>query len=248
MKLNCDLGEGFGRWQMGHDELVMPYIDMANIACGFHASDPSIMASTVQLAIKHNVSIGAHPSYPDLQGFGRREMTFTSEEITHMMLYQLGALESICQAYDTQVDYVKPHGALYHAMMNNLATRMAILQAIAMWCENKKQVVPLMVLANQDFAQLKADADTLSIPLLFEAFADRAYTDECGLVSRDVKGAVLEEDDAIEKQVISLIEHQQVQSINGNVLDIHADTLCVHGDNPQALASVKKIRHLIDSF
>ena len=248
MRLNCDLGESFGSWQMGNDELIMPYVDMANIACGFHASDPSVMAKTVQLACAYNVSIGAHPGYPDLQGFGRRDMALTMDEITDMVLYQVGALQAICRAYGTNVDYVKPHGALYNTMMANEGVRAAILKALAMLSENSANTLPLMVLSNAQAGEIKQHALSYSVPVIFEAFADRAYTDEGSLVPRKLEGAVLESDDAIEAHVKGLIKQQQVTSINGKSIKIIADTICVHGDSLHALESVKKIRQLISSL
>ncbi len=248
MKLNCDLGESFGQWKMGNDELIMPYIDMANVACGFHASDPSVMAKTVQLAQAHNVTIGAHPSYPDLQGFGRRNMSMGTAEITDMVLYQVGALQAICHAYGTEVQYVKPHGALYNTMMVDETVRSAIFKAVAMLSEAATKPLPLMVLSNAQAGKVKQHALSYSVPVIFEAFADRAYTDEGSLVPRKLEGAVLENDDEIETHVKGLIQKQQVTSINGNTIEIVADTICVHGDNLHALESVKKIREMIASL
>lgn len=248
MKLNCDLGESFGNWQMGHDELIMPYIDMANIACGFHASDPSVMSKTVQLAKVHNVSIGAHPGYPDLQGFGRREMSMSADEITDMVIYQIGALQAVCRAYGANVDYVKPHGALYNTMMKDDVVRGAILKALAILSDSAANTLPLMVLSNAQAGEIKQHALSYSVPVIFEAFADRAYTDEGCLVPRNLTGAMLDTDEAIEAHVIGLIQRQTVTSINGKDIEIMADTICVHGDNLHALESVKKIRQLISSL
>lgn len=247
--LNCDMGESFGSWSMGNDEAIMPHIDMANIACGFHASDPSTMAKTVALATKHHVSIGAHPSYPDLQGFGRRHMQFSPDEITHMVLYQVGALHSICQAHQTTVDYVKPHGALYHAMMKDLSVRQAVLKAVASLSTLSPQKnIPLMVLANSDSENFKQQAQAYNVPLLFEAFCDRAYNEDGHLASRTIKGAVLETDEAIEKQIKQIITQQQVTTLSNTNIAIHADTLCVHGDHSHALESVKKIKTFIQQL
>jgi UPF0271 protein len=248
MKLNCDLGESFGNWKMGNDEEIMPYIDMANIACGFHASDPFVMAKTVQLAKEHNVSIGAHPGYPDLQGFGRRAMSFSSEEICNLVLYQVGALQSICKANGVQVDYVKPHGALYNTMMVDENVRSGVLKALSLLSDNVSETLPLMVLANSNAGDIKQHALKYSVPVLFEAFADRAYTDEGSLVPRGQLGAVLESDADIEQHVKGLVERQEVVSINKKSISIAADTICVHGDNSHALESVKKIRQLIQSL
>lgn len=248
MKLNCDLGESFGQWKMGNDELIMPYIDMANIACGFHASDPSVMAKTVQSAKEYNVSIGAHPAYPDLQGFGRRAMSLSEDEIINIVVYQIGALQSICKAYGTQVDYVKPHGALYNTMMAEQDVREAVLKALAMLADSTSKALPLMVLANGEADQIREQASKYGVPLLFEAFADRAYTDQGSLVPRTQEGAVLGSDDAVHMHVLGLIKDQQVITASGKKMSIIADTICVHGDNAHALELVKSIRQLINSL
>lgn len=243
IKLNCDLGESYGAWKMGTDEQIMPYIDMANIACGFHASDPFIMDKTVKLAMQNNVTIGAHPGYPDLLGFGRRDMSFTAAEITQLILYQVGALKAICEANGTRVEYVKPHGALYNTMMKDKSQLTAIIEAVA----SLKEPIPLMVLANADAKDNKQLAAKHSVSLLFEAFADRRYADDGNLTSRNLEGSVLEDEKAIQNQIQSLITDKQVISISGKSLSVDADTLCVHGDNVQALESVKSIRQFIDS-
>ncbi|GAA0404005.1 5-oxoprolinase subunit PxpA [Cocleimonas flava] len=243
IKLNCDLGESYGAWKMGTDEQIMPYIDMANIACGFHASDPFIMDKTVKLAVQNNVTIGAHPGYPDLLGFGRRDMSFNADEIRQLVLYQVGALQAICEANGTKIGYVKPHGALYNTMMKSKSQLTAIMQAVA----SLKDPVPLMILANADAEENKQLAEKHSVSLLFEAFADRRYADDGNLTSRALEGSVLENENDIQDQIKSLITDKQAISISGNTLSVHADTLCVHGDNVQALESVKSIRKFIDA-
>ncbi|MEB8434409.1 5-oxoprolinase subunit PxpA [Cocleimonas sp. KMM 6892] len=243
IKLNCDLGESYGAWKMGTDEQIMPYIDMANIACGFHASDPFIMDKTVKLAVQNNVTIGAHPGYPDLLGFGRRDMSFNADEIRQLVLYQVGALQAICEANGTKIGYVKPHGALYNTMMKSQSQLTAIMEAVA----SLKDPVPLMILANADAEENKQLAEKHSVSLLFEAFADRRYADDGNLTSRALEGSVLENENDIQDQIKSLITDKQAISISGNTLSVHADTLCVHGDNVQALESVKSIRKFIDA-
>ena len=243
IKLNCDLGESYGAWKMGTDEQIMPFIDMANIACGFHASDPFIMDKTVKLAVQNKVMIGAHPGYPDLFGFGRRDMSFSAAEITQLVLYQVGALQAICEANGTRVEYVKPHGALYNTMMKDKSQLTAIIEAVA----SLKEPVPLMILANVDAEENKQLAAKHSVSLLFEAFADRRYADDGNLTSRSLEGSVLEDENDIKDQIQSLITDKQAISISGKPLSIHADTLCVHGDNVQALESVKNIRQFLDS-
>lgn len=244
MKLNCDMGESYGAWTMGMDADVMPYIDMANIACGFHASEPMTMAKTVSLAKQYDVAIGAHPSYPDLQGFGRREMHFSASEITNIVLYQVGALYSVCYAQGVSLDYVKPHGALYNAMMTDEVIFEAVLAAMS----SLPIRVPLMILATNQAAIMQAKAAKKGIKLLLEAFCDRAYTDEGALVSRSIQGAVLDSDAAIIERVKELVITKQITTISGKKLAVNADTICVHGDHDKALTSVKKIRAFIEGL
>lgn len=246
MKLNCDMAEGFGSWSMGLDNEVMPYIDMANIACGFHASDPFIMSKTVAMAKENGVSIGAHPGYPDLLGFGRRDIAFSLQEITDLIQYQVGALQAICAAKELSVDYVKPHGALYNLMMRDEAVLLTIIKAVAAISREKDQDLSLMVLANAQADTIKTTAKEYDVSILFEAFCDRAYNDDGSLVSRGVEGAVLADDESIEKRIQELIVDKEITCLSGKKLPIHADTVCVHGDNAHALATVKKIRDYIN--
>ena len=240
MKLNCDIGESFGHWRMGMDEAIMPHIDMANIACGFHASDPFTMAKTVKLAKENNVSIGAHPGYPDLLGFGRRAMSFSVDEIKAMITYQFGALNAICHTYGTQVDYIKPHGALYHCMMNDEAVLFGILELMTQF----HTPVALMVMANSQADHIQTIASSMNVKVLFEAFCDRAYDDNGHLVSRGVEGAILTNTE-IENRIDQLVNEQIITTISGKRLSIKVDTLCVHGDDQQALESVKKVRNYL---
>ena len=235
--LNCDMGESFGAWKMGADEQVMPWIDMANIACGFHASDPHVMSRTIDLAIEHEVMIGAHPSYPDLQGFGRRAMAFSEQEISELLIYQIGALKALCESKNTRLDYVKPHGALYHDMMNQPDVFRAVVDAVS--CFN----IPLMIMAttnNQDFLDI---ADLYDVPLLFEAFADRTYQGNGRLMPRTEVGSVLTKEEDIINQVKQIARYGKVTSADGFVIPMEADTLCVHGDNKDAIALIEKIRY-----
>ena len=169
--LNCDLGESFGAWTMGADAAVMPYISSANIACGFHAGDPSIMRKTVSLALSHGVQIGAHPAYQDLVGFGRRSMAYAAQELQDILHYQIGALDGICRAQGGRVSYVKPHGAMYNDMMANPAQLRAVLQAVASYDRR----LPLMLMATRDNSAAQQMGDEYGVTLWFEAFADRAY-------------------------------------------------------------------------
>lgn len=236
--LNCDMGESFGAWTMGLDDQVMEHVDCANIACGFHASDPSVMRKTVSLALKHDVRIGAHPAYPDLVGFGRRSMQCSPQEVTDLLHYQIGALDGICRAQGGQVSYVKPHGALYNDMMQNPDLLRTVMQAIAAY----SPTLQLMLLArrnNQPTRDLAADC---RVGLLFEVFADRAYDRQGYLVPRSEPGAVLHDAEQVVAQAIKLAGGQALIANDGSELLLEADTLCVHGDNPAAVDAVRRIR------
>ncbi|MDX3775029.1 5-oxoprolinase subunit PxpA [Chromatiaceae bacterium AAb-1] len=242
MKLNCDLGESFGSWNMGMDAEAMPYIDMANIACGFHAGDPDVMQRTLTLAKKHNVIIGAHPAYPDLNGFGRRSMRCSASEIINLLHYQIAALDGMAQSQGLTLRYVKPHGALYNDMMADPMILTAVIQAVAAYYKPLK----LMVLATADWQQLQQQAQSAGIELLFEAFADRRYTDEGKLQPRSQQGAVLHEQQMLQ-QVAQLVRTGTVTTVSGKTLALKADTLCVHGDNPTAIAQIRQIRELLQT-
>lgn len=240
MKLNCDLGESFGSWQMGLDTDVMPHIDMANIACGFHAGDADVMAKTLQLAKQHSVVVGAHPSYPDLQGFGRRSMALSHGEIVNCLHYQIAALDGMAQSAGLTLSYVKPHGALYNDMMSKPAVFDAVLDAIGRYYKPLK----LMILATAEQQQYRDLAAAKGVTLLFEAFADRRYTDDGKLTPRSQPGAVLHADEML-TQVAQLVKHGTVTTATGKQLPLAADTLCVHGDNQAAIAQVQQIRALL---
>jgi UPF0271 protein len=234
------MGEGFGNYSLGHDQKIMPYIQMANLACGFHASDPVTMHKSVKLCKEHNIEIGCHPSYPDLVGFGRREMQCSHEEIVSFVLYQLGALSAICQSYEAHISYVKPHGALYNTMMREEEVFKSIAKAIAKFDPSLK----LMILSskhNKHYAEL---AKKYGIKLLYEVFADRAYSDEGLLVPRTQKGAVIHDKEEVQKRMRQLIKKGFFKSINGKKLKLQADTICVHGDTKSALKLVKSLHKL----
>lgn len=242
MKLNCDMGEAFGTWKMGMDEEIMPYVDQANIACGFHASDPLTMSKTVALAKQHNVTIGAHPAYPDLVGFGRRNMDIAPTELKALIQYQVGALQGICKAHGTQVTYVKPHGALYNTMMADFSVLETVMQAVS----ELDPTLVLMVMAIPESDQVRALAEKYQLTLWFEAFSDRLYTDEGRLTPRKQSGAVHQTFDLIEQQVLQLSEQGALTTESGQLLAIQADTICVHGDGAHAVEAVQRIRQVVD--
>lgn len=243
IKLNCDLGESFGAWQMGQDAKVMPLIDQANIACGMHASDPLTLLNTVRLANQYGVEIGAHPGYPDKEGFGRRAMELSSDEIYALVLYQIAALDGVSKSQGTEVGYVKPHGALYHAMMKKAEVRSAILQAVADYPGN----IPLVMLANSEHEQYRKEASNLGVTLRFEAFADRGYLDSGQLIPRNQAGAVHKDISTVIAQAQQIAMHRQVTTQSGERIQLPADTLCVHGDNEHALEALRGIRTMLEA-
>ncbi|MBR9859079.1 MAG: LamB/YcsF family protein [Gammaproteobacteria bacterium] len=242
--LNADMGESFGPWIMGQDEAVMPFVDLANVACGFHAADPDTMRRTVQLAKRHGVSVGAHPAYPDLVGFGRRTLACSPAEIENMVLYQLGELDALCRAEGTRVSYLKPHGALYNDMMRDQHKLAAVMSAVAAFDAG----LPLMLMATANPAPARALAARHGINLWFEAFADRANDAEGFLVSRSLPGAVHHQTAQILEQARCIATGQPLIANDGSELRLQADTLCVHGDNPESIAAVKAIRQLLDTL
>ena len=240
LKLNCDLGESFGAWQMGLDAEVMPLIDQANIACGFHAGDPTVLVNTLILAKQHQVEIGAHPSYDDKQGFGRRSVKMNAEELKHLLWYQIAAVDGVAKSLGLELSYVKPHGALYNDMMANPALLETVMRSVASYHTPLK----LMLLATSSAAEHLLLAKHYQLELLFEAFADRRYKSDGSLIPRSQPGSVLDHQTAL-VQVQQLLQSGTVQSDTGDRLVIAADTLCVHGDNPAAVALVKSIRQLL---
>lgn len=235
--INCDLGESFGNFRVGHDSEIMPFITSANIACGFHAGDPLIMARTVKLAKENGVAIGAHPSFPDLMGFGRREMSLSKEEVKNIVTYQIGALEAFAKAIDKNLQHVKPHGALYNTAAKNEAYANAIIEALR--AVNSKLV--LFAPVNSKMAKTAVKA---GLRVAYEAFADRAYNPDGSLVSRNIAGAVIGEARLVAERVVRMVKEKKITTINGQTVkfdEVH--TICVHGDmlNAVELAdSVKK--------
>ena len=233
--LNCDLGESFGNYKIGMDEEVIKYISSANIACGFHASDPLVMAKTVLLAKENGVSIGAHPGYPDLVGFGRRNMNVSSAELKAMVQYQIGALNAFCKANGVKMNHVKPHGAMYNMAAKDEKLALAIAEGIA-------QVDDSLILLGLSGSQLLKAANQVGLKCANEVFADRAYEEDGSLVARTKEGAVITNEEEVIARVIKMIKEQKVKAITGKEIEIKPDSICVHGDNPKALNFVKVIR------
>ena len=242
--LNCDSGESYGAWSMGDDAHAIPLVDQANLACGFHAADPLIMQRAVTLAVTNGVQIGAHPAYPDLVGFGRRPMACTPAEVEAMILYQIGALDAFCRAAGVRVEYVKPHGALYNALVKDDALLTAALSA----CARYRQGLPLMVLAKADNARERRLAEVAGVPLLLEAFADRAYLADGSLAPRGQVGAVHHDPERILTQAIAIARGEDFPGLDGQPMRLQADSLCVHGDNAESLAVLRRLRAALDAL
>jgi len=239
IKLNCDIGESFGIWKMGNDEKIFPLIHMANLACGFHASDALTMQNSVKLAKQHNVEIGAHISYQDLVGFGRRSMNYTSEELIAISIYQISALEGFCKIEGMSVSYVKPHGALYNDMMKNDTIFIDILKAISSYNKNIKLMI-LSTLQNNKYNKI---AKSYGIELIYEVFADRNYTSDGFLVSRKEKNALIKNKSDIINRIKTLKEKKYLLDINNNKLFIEAHCICVHGDEQNALEFITSLKN-----
>jgi UPF0271 protein len=241
MLLNCDLGESYGSWTMGLDAQVMPHIDQANIACGFHGGDPLTIRKTLALAAQHGVTIGAHPAYPDLVGFGRRSMNLSSDEIIASLHYQVAALDGMASSQQLVLSYVKPHGALYNDMMAKADVRAAIMQAMASY----HRPLPLMLQATPQANEHRREAEAFGLELLLEAFADRCYDDDGKLLARSKPGAVHNRERML-SQVEQLQTDGTVTTVSGTVIELQADTLCVHGDNLEGVQAIQAIRALVD--
>lgn len=244
MKLNCDLGESFGSWSMGQDEQIMPLIDQANIACGMHAGDPLILQRTLQLAKAQNVEIGAHPSYPDLQGFGRRSMMMQQDELTALLHYQIAAVDGMAKNLSLILSYVKPHGALYNDMMANTKKGRELLNWVMKTIAEYHKPLDLMIQSTANWQQHLEAANKLGIELYFEAFSDRRYMSDGSLMPRSQAGAVLNAEQSL-TQVKTLLERQCVITSDNQALPLKVDSLCVHSDSPDSLIIAQQIRDLV---
>lgn len=233
--LNSDLGESFGCYKIGMDEEVLKHITSANIACGFHAGDPIQMDKTVKLAMKNNVQIGAHPGFMDVIGFGRREMKISKDEVKAYVKYQLGALNSFVISNGANIQHVKAHGALYNMAAKDYEISLAIAQAVY---EVDKNII-LLGLANSSIIDAGKD---VGLRVANEVFADRAYNSDGTLVSRSIEGSIIHDTNIAIKRVIKMVKENKVEDINGKHIDIKADSICVHGDNPKAIEFVKSIK------
>lgn len=229
--LNCDMGESFGRYELPVSEEVMTRITSANIACGFHAGDPMVMARAVAQCKEHGVAVGAHPGFPDLLGFGRREMAITPQEARNYLLYQVGALQAFCTSAGVKIKHVKPHGALYNMATQNEQLAHGLIDGLL----SLRPRPILVALSGSRFAQL---GEAAGLRVCHEVFADRAYGHDGFLVSRSVDGAVINDSEAIAQRALRMVERGEVETIDGDVIRLQADSICIHGDNPTATAGV----------
>lgn len=233
--LNSDMGESFGAYKLGGDAEIIKYVTTANVACGWHAGDPMVMDQVVKMAKERGVSVGAHPGYPDLMGFGRRKMVLSFQEVKNYVKYQIGALSAFTKSYGMQLSHVAPHGAMGNQCQYDEEISLAIVEAV-------KEIDPELVIYYCAGAVLGDIAESKGLRIASEIFADRAYMDDLSLVPRKMEGSMITDEDIAIARCVRMIKEGKVTSINGKELDIKGDTLCVHGDGEKALAFVQKIR------
>ena len=232
--LNCDMGESYGAWRMGADAAIMPLISSANIACGFHAGDPATIRATVGLAVEHGVAIGAHPSLPDLAGFGRRAMKISAQEMYDLVIYQAGAVEAFARAAGSRLHHVKCHGALYNMAANDEGLSEAMVRA----AKDLGGVMLYVLSRSKNYEKAKS----MGVPVAGEVFADRGYADDGTLAPRDRPGGMIEDAAQAVKQALAMVEQGYVTSLSGRRVPVAAETLCLHGDQAGAAAFAREIR------
>lgn len=238
MDINCDLGESFGIWKMGNDAAIMPYITSANIACGFHAGDFTTMLDTISLCQKYGVNMGAHPSFPDLQGFGRRKMQMSASEVYALVLYQMGALDALIRVKGGKLHHVKPHGALY----NQAAEESEIAEAIA---SAVKAFDSQLILYGLSGSKLIDKGKEKGLITRAEVFADRAYTQEGFLADRRLEGAVLTDEIRVKEQIACLVQGLPIHTIDKKTIRLDAETICIHGDGSRALEVAQWVKAVV---
>lgn len=238
--LNSDLGESFGAYKIGCDEDVIRCVTSANIACGWHAGDPLVLDRTIELAKNYGVSVGAHPGYPDLLGFGRRDIKVTPEEVYAYVLYQLGAFAAFAKKHGLEIQHVKAHGGMYNMAGKDLSLAAAICRAIR---DFDRQII-LLGLAG---SKLIEGAEELGLRCASEVFADRAYEEDGSLVSRKKPGAMIQDEDEAVRRVVRMVKEGKVTAINGKDISVRADSICVHGDGAKAVAFASRIRETLQN-
>ena len=237
--LNSDLGESLGAWTMGDDAAMLSIVSSANVACGFHAGDAAGILKTLRAAAERGVAVGAHVAYPDLAGFGRRNMDVASADLQADVVYQIGALQGLAKVAGTRVRYVKPHGALYNTIAHDRRQAGDVIAAI-------RAIDPTLVLVALAGAPLVAWAREAGLTVVAEAFADRAYTPEGTLVSRREPGSVLHDPEAVAARMLRLAQEGVVEAIDGSTVRVQADSICVHGDSPGAVAMARQVRAVLE--
>jgi UPF0271 protein len=241
--LNCDMGESFGAYKLGMDDAVIKFISSANIACAWHAGDPAVMNHTVTIAVEHGVGVGAHPGYPDLLGFGRRNMDCTMEELRNYVIYQIGSLQAFCNAHGAKMQHVKPHGALYLTAVENENVARIVAEAIV----SVNPDLLYVALAGAKGELMTRIGQEVGLRVVYEAFPDRAYSPEGTLVSRRQPGAVIKEPQAVSERALRMVKEGVVIAVDGTTIPLEAQTLCVHGDNPKAVDLVRSIRETLEA-
>lgn len=237
--VNGDLGESYGVWTLGDDSAMLGYVTSANVACGFHAGDPSVLRATCAMAVQHDVAIGAQVSYPDLLGFGRRHLDMAPDELRDCVLYQLGALDAFAQVAGSEISYVKPHGALYHVTATHPDAAEALVAAAA-------EYDPSLAILGLPGSELLAAADAAGLRPVAEAFADRAYRPDGGLVSRREANSVLTDPLAVADRAVRIATDNEVVAIDGSIVSVRAQSICVHGDTPGAVDLARAVRSALD--
>lgn len=232
--LNCDMGESFGAWRMGTDVELMNYVSSVNVACGFHAGDASVIRKTVEAAIEKSIAVGAHPSFPDLQGFGRREMKMTAQEIFDVVLYQVSAVKGICEALGVRLHHVKPHGALYNQAAKDAAVARAVAEAVRAIDEN-------LIFYGLAGSFLISEAEKIGLKTASEVFADRTYQTDGSLTPRRQPDALIPDAEKAAAQVLQMIRAQSVTATSGEIVAVRAETVCIHGDGATALELAETI-------
>lgn len=238
--LNCDLGESFGAYKIGLDEAVIPYISGANVACGFHAGDPCVMAKTVAMCREHGVRVGAHPGFADLMGFGRRNMNVSPADAKNYIIYQIGALDAFCRACGVKLQHVKPHGALYNMAAKDQALADAIVEGVA-------RVDDSLILLGLSGSCLLEAAKAKGLPCAAEVFADRGYTAAGTLVPRGTPGDLIKDEDEMIARVVRMVRDGVVTAVDGTDVPLTAHSVCVHGDGEKAVAFVRRIRSQLEA-
>lgn len=239
--LNSDMGESFGVYKLGFDDDVIQLISSVNVACGFHAGDPNVMDHTVMMAKKYGVGVGVHPGFPDLLGFGRRNMDVSREDLINMVIYQIGALEVFCQKHGTRLQHIKPHGSMNNMADGDEEWAEALIDAVLA----VKPDLPMYVKPN---SQLHKVAKKKDLPFVQELFADRAYNNDMSLVSRRQEGAVISDLDEVAKRVMKMVTERKITTVTGDEIEVEGKTICVHGDTPTALDMIKAIREKLKSI